>query len=213
MKKIEELFETKLAPAIAAELRARDEVAATLQRIEVDRQSFTEKIETTEKAIANFEKIIDERIVAGKPIDELTSKIAQKRAELEAFIRHIQRLTDADVEATIRLRDANQRLSEALGAAIDSLRGDVQTLLETALNGVLAVCVSFESAGHQAERVVGVEIPKQEDREVYRFSCLYQGIFRDLEAFLSPIGDDLSAIRRREVLELWTAGHDKKEAA
>ncbi|MBP7765323.1 MAG: hypothetical protein KA113_09080 [Syntrophaceae bacterium] len=213
MKKIEELFETKLAPAIAAELRARDEVAATLQRIEVDRQSFTEKIETTEKAIADFEKIIDERIVAGKPIDELTSKIAQKRAELEAFIRHIQRLTDAYVEATIRLRDANQRLSEALGAAIDSLRGDVQTLLETALNGVLAVCVSFESAGHQAERVVGVEIPKQKDREVYRFPCLYQGIFRDLEAFLSPIGDDLSAIRRREVLELWTAGHDKKEAA
>jgi cell division septum initiation protein DivIVA len=213
MNNIEKLFEQKVKPQIAGELKQRDEVAATLKQIEADRADFMEKIKATERIISDLEAQIDQRIIAGKSADDLLVKLGTEKAKIAAFNRHIQRLTDAEVESTIALRDANQRLSEALGAAIDSLRGDVQTLLETALNGVLAVCVSFEGAGHQAERVVGVEIPKQKDREVYRFPCLYQGIFRDLEAFLSPIGDDLSAIRRREVLELWTAGHDKKEAA
>ena len=156
MNNIEKLFEQKVKPQIAGELKQRDEVAATLKQIEADRADFMEKIKATEQIISDLEAQIDQRIIAGKSADDLLVKLGTEKAKIAAFNRHIQRLTADEVESTIALRDANQRLSEALGAAIDSLRGDVQTLLETALNGVLAVCVSFEGAGHQAERVVGV---------------------------------------------------------
>lgn len=208
---IEKLFTEKLKPAVAEELERRDEIAGTLRQIEADRLTFTAKIEAAGKIITDLEGQIDARIIGGKSADDLLNKLSAKRAEVEAYNRQIQRLTDAEVENVIALRTANERLSIGLGSEIDGLRAPVQALIENAMLEVLRICVSFENAGHAAEKAYGVDLEKRRDLAVYRFPGLYEGIFRDLEAYLSPIGEDLSAIRRREVRELWAAREAAKE--
>ena len=90
--------------------------------------------------------------------------------------------------------------------AIDSLRGDVQALIENALNQVLEICIAFELAGHAEEEALGVELAKQRDLAVYRFPDA--NIFNALEAYLGPYGEDVSAVKRREVI----ADHRRRQA-
>jgi hypothetical protein len=206
MKEIEKLFTEKLKPAIRPALEARDEIENQLKKNAVDHRNFTKLNASAEDEIKKLEEALDSRIVSGKNADDIVNKIAGKKAELGAFQRHLAKLDDTSAELSTQLQAANRRLSDALGMAIDSLRGDVQALIENALNQVLEICIAFELAGHAEEEALGVELAKQRDLAVYRFPDA--NIFNALEAYLGPYGEDVSAVKRREVI----ADHRRRQA-
>jgi hypothetical protein len=206
MKEIEKLFTEKLKPAIRPALEARDDIANQLKQNVVDQQNFTRLNASAEEEIKRLEAALDARIVSGKPADDITGKIAGKTAELGAFQRHLIKLDETGTDLSTQLKAANRRLSDALGMAIDSLRGDIHALIENALNQVLEICIAFELAGHAAEDALGVNLAKERDRAVYRFPDA--NIFNALEAFLGPCGEDVSAVQRREVI----ADHQRRQA-
>lgn len=207
MNTIEKLFEEKLKPAVAEELKNRDSIVDQRRKIETDRLSFLKKVEAVNETITTLEKSLDELVIAGKKVDDVSGKIAIKQSEKAALDRQIRLLVDQDMDLADALGKANVGLSAALGAAIDSLRPDVQALVENHLEAALAVLVSFENSGHDAEAACGVELPKEKDLAVYRFLNLGDH-FKRLGAWLDGCGEDMSAIRRREVRQQW-AGKNK----
>lgn len=207
MNTIKKLFDEKLTPAISKQVADRNIITARREHIEYSRQGFLKKIEGAQEAIKALELSLDNKIIEGKSAEEPLSKLNIRQGELQAYERQIQRLADEDTEATIAERKANTALSAALGAALDSLRPDVQALVEGHLEAALAVLIAFENAGHGAEAACGVELPKERDLTVYRFLNLGDH-FKRLGAWLEGCGEDMSAIRRREVRQQW-AGKNK----
>lgn len=201
MKEITELFEKKLKPAIRPALEARNGIAEKLKQNSLDQQNFAQLSSSAEDTIKKLEADADARIISGKPADDLASKIAAKKVELEAFRRHLAKLDQTSADLSTQLQNANRDLSNSLGQALDALRGDVQALISDALLKVLEICVSFENAGRAEEAFLGVELARDKEQTVFRFPS--EGCFRDLDGYLSPIGEDLSAIRRREVRQAW----------
>lgn len=207
MNTIKKLFDEKFTPAISKQVADRNIITARREHIEYSRQGFLKKIASTQEAIKALETALDDKVIAGKPTDEVLGKLATRQGELKAFERQIQRLTDEDTDEANAEKNANLALSAALGAALDSLRPDVQALVESHLEAALAVLIAFENAGHGAEAACGVELPKERDLAVYRFLNLGDH-FKRLGAWLEGCGEDMSAIRRREVRQQW-AGKNK----
>lgn len=212
MKEITELFEKKLKPAITGALKTRDAIVAQRKQTEADRQAFNNKIKQASDEIEKLEKAVDEKIVAGKSADDILQKIGTKQAEKAAYERHIQRLTDSDIEAASAEESANKALSVAIGKQLEALRMDIENMVVENLQSVLETLILFEHEAHETERACGVDMPKDRALSVFRFLGLYE-YFKSLGAFLEPCGEDMSAIRRREALELWAARRREAEKA
>lgn len=211
MNSIKNLFDEKLTPMISEQVATRNSITAKREQIEKDRQAFLEKIKGTTEAIRVLETALDDKVIAGKPTDEVLGKLATRQGELKAFDRQIQRLADEDTEAADALEKANTALSAALGQAIEALRMDIEAMIIGHLQDALETLICFENEAHEAEHALGIELEKDRALSVFRFLNLSE-YFKSLGAFLEPCGEDLSAIRRREVCQQ-LAGKSTDQAA
>lgn len=207
---IEKLFTEKLKPAVKPQAEARDAIVRQRQQIETDRQAFIKKIEDTQATVSDLERLLDEKIIAGKNPDDILVKIGTRKAEIAAYERHLQRLADQDSETEAEERAANQALSIALHVALDDLRADVQNLFEGHLNEALGVLCSFEQTGLDTAKNLAVELSK--DLAVFSFAGC-ERLKKDLNAFLDKYEPDLSVILRREAREMFFAKQAQQQKA
>jgi DNA-binding Lrp family transcriptional regulator len=215
MKEITELFEKKLKPAIAPSLKAHDTIIELRKKVEDDRQEYLKKIEASQTNITEFEKTLDDRIIAGKNADDILQKIGSEQAKKSAYQRHIQRLTDQDIEAEAAEKNANSAIAEAIGKQLEALRPDVQALIEDKLWEIVGTLVSFEASAREVCEQTGATLQKDLEKSVFRFLNL-DAAQKHIEAFTGQIGEDFSVIRRRDAAKYYFALLDeraKKDAA
>jgi len=203
MNEIKNLFSEKLTPAIRAEVDAVTSIRAKREQIEATRQGFLKKIEATHGSIAVLETAMDDKIIAGKPVDEVVNKLALRKGELTAYERQIQRLQGEDTEAALIERAAQKGLSEAIGNQLEALRPDIQVRVEELMKDVIKFLCSFEAEALDTARNHGVDLPNSTVTTCFRFLDLRS--MDHIAAFCSPIGADLSIIRRREAREQYLA--------
>ena len=195
---IKNLINSKLLPAIAPQVKARDQIKTQRTEVEASRQTFLKKIDGNSLAISELEKALDEKIVAGKSADDILQRIITRKAEINAFERHIQRLSDQDIELAIAEQNANIELSEAIGHALEDLRPDVESLIKDKLEECLSTLIFFQ---HESEKLAdghGVSIVKHVESRCFRFLKL-DDVQSGLKAYLGSIGEDMSIVMRREV--------------
>lgn len=203
-QEIEQIFETQLKTAIAPAVLARNTITQQRQQIEADRQAFLQKIEANKETISSLDAVLDEKIINGKPADEVLHKLSTRQGELRAYERQIQRLADQDTDAALSEKNANQALSVAIGKALEGLRPAISKVIETTMQQALTPMVYFQHLGEQIAGVNGVSLPRDVELAVFRFLDCHQ-LTKDIEAFTGQIGEDFSMIRRREVKELFFA--------
>ncbi len=197
MKEIEKLFTEKLRPQIAPALEKRDSITDMRRKIEIDRKSFLSKISANETAIAELEKTLDDRIISGKPADDILQKIATETAKKNAYERRCQYLADQLDEVTLSEKRATGELSVAIGQALEALRPDVHSLVEGKLWEVVGTLVSFEAQAREVCEATGAALQKDLELSVFRFLNL-DTAQKHVEAFTGQIGADFSVVRRRD---------------
>ena len=203
MKEIKTLYESKLRPAIANELKARDGIIEQRRKIEKAREGFNGKITEAESNITKWQLAIDEKVSAGKPFDDWLNLISNEHGKIAAYQRQIERLAEQDSELVEQLKDAQAALALRLAQAVDTLRPDVLAILEDRLKAALEVLITFETEAHSIEDEIGCEIERQRALALFRFVGGGELTYKHLEAFMGSIGEDFSHVRRQEAHKAW----------
>lgn len=212
-KIINSLFKEKLSPMISGAVKSRDAVRFKLTQVKRDQDIFKAKIEELQAAVDALEKAADEAVLAGVDASDCFDKIGSARAKGEAFNRHLARLAVEERELEDQERAASKALCEAISNGIEALRPDIHELIEGKIQDVLSALVYFEDVSLVTFSELGVTFPADIEKVVFRFLD-FDPLLKQIEAYLGSIGDDFSAIRRREAREsfLFSCGQPKKAA-